>query len=317
MDKATRQLLDLFAAGDKRALARILTYIENDNEQLPDILEALHGMSKGSRIIGITGSPGSGKSTLVDRLITLYRNKQKTIGIIAVDPTSPFTGGALLGDRIRMKRHFLDEGIFIRSTASRRSLGGLAPATYKMTLAMEAFGFDYIILETVGVGQSEVDVVYIADLVCLVLTPSMGDEVQGLKAGIMEIADIFVVNKADLEGTERLITELNSLLEFSESEPKPSIVPTVSTENKGIAELEQAISEFIELLAVSDRLKKRRRERLKKEFHEEIKGLLNAIRVKSLQEDSELAALEASVLNDELSPYTGARRFIKKLGLSS
>ena len=203
-----------------------------------DLLRALFPFSGKSRRIGITGAPGAGKSTLVDCLIGQYRKSSRSVAVVAIDPTSPYTGGAVLGDRVRMQAHHADPGVYIRSMASRGALGGLAPATAGVTLALEAAGRDVILIETVGVGQAEVDVVKLAPLVVVVLTPSMGDDVQTIKAGIMEIADVFVINKADHPGAGRVEEQLRAMISLSDGvEAGPAIVRTVAIEGTGVAEL--------------------------------------------------------------------------------
>ncbi len=227
--------------GDPLALSRALTEVENRGQRANELLRALFPFSGKARRLGVTGAPGAGKSTLVNRLAAHLRNRDRRVAIIAVDPTSPFTGGSILGDRVRMQSHHADAGVFIRSMAARGSLGGLAPATADLMLVLEAAGFDNVIIETVGVGQAEIDVAQLAQVVTLVLTPSMGDDVQALKAGIMEIADIFVINKADLPGADRLQTELEGLLSLTPAEDPPPILRTVGTGGAGIEEWAKAI----------------------------------------------------------------------------
>ena len=224
---------------DHRALGRLLSTIENDHSVAEDIL-AVHYRDLGTaQVIGITGPPGAGKSTLADCIIANLREVGKTVAVVAVDPSSPFTGGAILGDRIRMSAHAEDRGVFIRSMASRGSLGGLAPATFDVVNLLRSVGFDAIIVETVGVGQSEIDVLAVADTVLLTLVPGLGDDVQALKAGIMEIADIFVVNKTDREGKERLLAEIRMILELNRGrfDWTPPVCETVATEHRGIDDL--------------------------------------------------------------------------------
>ncbi|HRZ79200.1 MAG TPA: methylmalonyl Co-A mutase-associated GTPase MeaB [bacterium] len=232
-------------AFDFRSLAKLITKIENDRAGSEELLMDLYKESPETTVIGITGPPGAGKSSLTDRIIAEYRALGKTVGVVAVDPSSPFTGGAILGDRIRMCDHSTDPGVFIRSMGSRGSLGGLAPATIDVLNLMKSAGFDVLIVETVGVGQSEIDVMSIADTVLLVLVPGMGDDVQALKAGIMEIADIFVINKADKDGKERLAAEINMIIQLNRHRLawEPPVVETVATENKGISMLMDRISE--------------------------------------------------------------------------
>ena len=230
---------------DFRSLAKLITKIENNRIGFEDDLMSLYKENSETLTIGITGPPGAGKSSLTDRIIKEYRNLGKTVGVVAVDPSSPFSGGAILGDRIRMSDHASDPGVFIRSMGSRGSLGGLAPATIDVLNLMKSVGFDVLIVETVGVGQSEIDVMSIADTVLLVLVPGLGDDIQALKAGIMEIADIFVVNKADKDGKEKLIAEISMIINLNKHRFLwvPPLVETVATENQGIGRLMDSIAD--------------------------------------------------------------------------
>ena len=230
---------------DFRSLAKLITKIENNRIGFEDDLMSLYKENSETLTIGITGPPGAGKSSLTDRIIKEYRNLGKTVGVVAVDPSSPFSGGAILGDRIRMSDHASDPGVFIRSMGSRGSLGGLAPATIDVLNLMKSVGFDVLIVETVGVGQSEIDVMSIADTVLLVLVPGLGDDIQALKAGIMEIADIFVVNKADKDGKEKLIAEISMIINLTKHRFLwvPPLVETIATENQGIGRLMDSISD--------------------------------------------------------------------------
>ena len=230
---------------DFRSLAKLISKIENNRVGYEDDLMSLYKENSETVTIGITGPPGAGKSSLTDRIIKEYRNLGKTVGVVAVDPSSPFSGGAILGDRIRMSDHASDPGVFIRSMGSRGSLGGLAPATIDVLNLMKSVGFDVLIVETVGVGQSEIDVMSIADTVLLVLVPGLGDDIQALKAGIMEIADIFVVNKADKDGKEKLLAEINMIINLNKHRFLwvPPVVETIATENQGIGRLMDSIAD--------------------------------------------------------------------------
>jgi len=237
--------------GDVRAVARAITAIEDRDPHAEDLLRRVFPHTGNAFAVGITGAPGSGKSTLVDRLAARYRLRGNRVGIIAVDPTSPYTGGAILGDRIRMQAHAGDPGIFIRSMATRGFLGGLARTTGDVALVLDAAGKQYVLIETVGVGQDEVDIVRLADCTIVLLVPGMGDDVQNMKAGLMEIADIFVLNKSDRDGVERLETELEAMLQLAPERDgwKPAILRTVATENTGVEELVSAIADFRERIA--------------------------------------------------------------------
>ena len=246
MTPVSTTLVDRLRSGDARALARAITTVENRAPGWSDLLKALFPFTGKARIIGLTGAPGAGKSTLVDQLARHYRKDNQAVGIIAVDPTSPYTGGAILGDRIRMQDHYGDPGIYIRSMATRGSLGGLASTTVDAATVLDASGRDLIMIETVGVGQDEVDIVRLADVTVVILVPGMGDDVQTIKAGIMEIADIFVVNKSDHEGAERVEREIRSMQSLATRDDRwmPPIVKTVATDGVGIKELAEAIADY-------------------------------------------------------------------------
>lgn len=245
---ASSSLVDRILARDQRAVARAISKIENDGAEINELLKAVFVNAGRGLTVGITGSPGAGKSSLVDKLAMHYRQLDKRVGIIAVDPSSPFSGGAILGDRIRMQALANDPNVFIRSMATRGNLGGLARATIDAVAVLDAAGYDRILVETVGVGQDEVDIVKAADVSIVVLVPGMGDDIQAIKAGIMEIGDIFVINKAEREGVERTERELIALLEMSERADgwHPPVIRTVATQNKGIAEFGQAIESYAE-----------------------------------------------------------------------
>src|SRR5215472_1693558 len=246
--------------GDVRALARAISAIEDSRPEAQPLLKALFPFSGRAQVIGLTGAPGSGKSTLVDQLAREYRKQERTVGIIAVDPTSPYTGGAILGDRIRMQAHHADTGIYIRSMATRGFLGGLARTTTDVATLLDASGKDLVLIETVGVGQDEVDIVRLADITVVILVPGMGDDVQSIKAGIMEIADIFVINKSDREGADRVEREIRALQSLAVRSDgwTPPIVKTVASEGKGIEELSATVADYEHYLQKENRALRKR-----------------------------------------------------------
>lgn len=271
-------IADNILGGDARSLARAATWIENRRPEAEALLRELFPRTGRAMIVGITGSPGAGKSTLADQLTRVLRAEGKTVGVIAVDPSSPYTGGAILGDRIRMQQHHADSGVFIRSMATRGWLGGLAAATTEMTMLLDAAGLDVVLVETVGVGQDEVEIARLADVTLVVMVPGMGDDVQAIKAGIMEIADVFVINKADQPGAEKLERELKSYLTLSHRPDgwSPKIVKTVASDGQGIEEMLAAAREYHDRGASRSRaadiwkirLREMLRERLLERFEE-------------------------------------------------
>src|ERR1051325_7100919 len=260
-------------AGKYRALARAISLVEREDREVERLLATIYAATGKARIIGVTGSPGSGKSTLVAALAKFYRAQQKRVGIVAVDPTSPFSGGAILGDRIRMADLYTDRGVFIRSMATRGFLGGLAKATNDVVDLLDASGFDVILVETVGVGQDEVEVIRTVQTNMVVLVPGMGDDIQAIKAGIMEIGDIFVVNKADRPGADKTVTEVTMMMSLVEEHGDwvPPIVKTVASQQKGIDELDAAITKHYEHIAASGELDRRNRERVRIRIETQLK----------------------------------------------
>ena len=313
------QWVEQVRAGDVRAVSRAMTEIENRTGDAENLMRQLFPHTGNSYCIGITGAPGTGKSTLVDRMAAYYRAQKQTVGVIAVDPSSPFTGGAILGDRIRMQGHASDSGVFIRSMATRGSLGGLSQATSDAALLLDAAGKKYVLVETVGVGQGEVEIVRLADCTVVVLVPGMGDDVQNLKAGLMEIADVFVLNKADREGADRFEQQLRAILQLVPERNgwKPPIVLTVATENKGIDELSRQIERFRAHFHGKS-------ERHTKEIALWRERLLNLLRerlvrqvVNKLATDGTLESLAAEVAERKRDPYSAVNEMLERAGLGN
>ena len=307
--------IDLLRAGDTRALSRAISTVENRSPGWSALLKALFPHSGQARVIGLTGAPGAGKSTLVDHLARLYRKQDRTVGIIAVDPTSPYTGGAILGDRIRMQDHFSDPGIYIRSMATRGSLGGLARTTADVTTVLDASGRDVILIETVGVGQDEVDIVRLADITVVILVPGMGDDVQTIKAGIMEIADIFVINKSDREGAERVEREIRALQSLAVRQDgwTPPIVKTVASEGTGVPELAAAVAGYEAYLQKENLALKKSVENWQERL---VEMLRDAMLEKARQHlgNGNVARLAEEVAAHKRDPYTLVEEIASELG---
>jgi LAO/AO transport system kinase len=298
-------LISQLRSGDPRALARAISIVENHSSGWVELLKGLFPHTGKARTIGLTGAPGAGKSTLVDQLAKHYREQKHTIGIIAVDPTSPYTGGAILGDRIRMQQHFSDPGIYIRSMATRGSLGGLARTTADVALVLDAAGRDLILIETVGVGQDEIDIVRLADVTVVILVPGMGDDVQTIKAGIMEIADIFVINKVDHDGAERVEREIRAMqsLAMRGDQWTPPIVKMVATDGRGIQELAGVIAAYESHQAKQRLISQRRVQNWEVRLLEMLRGTLLQ-QAKAAMADGELSRLAAQVAEHKRDPYS-------------
>ncbi len=317
MEMTLESLIQSALSGDKKAIARLITLVENDEEKAREIIRRIYPHTGKAYVVGITGPPGSGKSTLLDKLIKLARDEGHKVGVIAIDPTSPFTGGALLGDRLRMQRHSTDPGVFIRSMATRGSLGGLAKATNDAVKVLDASGYDLIFVETVGVGQIEVDIVKTADTVVLVTVPGLGDEVQAIKAGLMEVADIFAINKADREGVEMVYLELKMALEFERDKWKklgwePPIVETTAFTLKGVRPLWEAIKAHRKHMEESGRLRERRAFRAREEVKTIIASTI-ASKVEERLAKGEAKELIEEVVERKLDPYSASQIVMEKL----
>ena len=308
--------------GEVRALSRAISAVEDHTPESTELLKGLFPFSGQALLLGITGSPGAGKSTLVDQIAHAYRKQEKTIGIVAVDPTSPFSGGAILGDRIRMGSHHADRGIFIRSMATRGSLGGLASTTADVATVMDASGRDVVMIETVGVGQDEVDIVRLADVTIVVLVPGMGDDVQTIKAGIMEIADIFVINKSDRDGAERVEREIRAMQAITPARSggglkddwTPPIVKTVASSGSGIDELVATIAKYHNYLEQSDRVLARRIENWRKRIAEMLRDALFQRVLSHYMSESEALRYATEFAEHKRDPYSLVEKFVARLG---
>jgi len=294
-------------SGDTRAVARAISIVELEGSESGRLIGLLHAHTGRARIVGVTGPPGVGKSCLVDRLTRLWRDAQLKVAVLAVDPTSPFTGGALLGDRIRMNRHTLDPGVFFRSMATRGHLGGLAPTTHDAVSILDAAGFDIVVIETVGVGQGEVDISRTAHMSVVVVAPGAGDDVQAIKAGVMEIADLFVVNKSDRDGADRTASEIESMLALGSSKPSlelPAVIKTSVVNGDGIDKLEVALSDLVKRVGIDDaRARARARARIEEILRRKV-GI-------ALAEETVLEEVLDRIVSREVDPYTAAESLAK------
>jgi len=312
------ELIERLLTGDRRAIARLITIIENDGAEAQEALATLYPHTGRAHIVGVTGAPGTGKSTLVNELAKVYRQRDRTVGIIAVDPSSPFSGGALLGDRIRMRDLSGDPGIFIRSMATRGTLGGLARTTAHAINVLDAAGYQTILVETVGAGQAEVDIAKAAHTTIVVEAPGLGDEIQAFKAGITEIADIFVVNKADREGADRAVMALQMILDLDHSSHlssqapgwRPPICKTIALHGEGVGAVVEAVGEHAAYLRKSGNLQRRERDRVERELRSIITQEMSSSFFERLDE-AQFDSLVDSIIRREMDPYSAAVLLLK------
>ena len=302
--------------GNIRAAARLMRDIDDGRPQAIDEIKMLYPHTGNAYIIGITGPPGAGKSTLVDQLIASFRKRGKKVGVVAIDPTSPFTGGAILGDRIRMNRHSCDEGVFIRSLATRGALGGLSRSTSDIALVMDALGMDIVIIETVGVGQDEVDIVKEAHTTCVVMVPGLGDDIQAIKAGILEIGDIFVVNKADRDGADRTARELSTMLEMRhaiEGNWNPKVMKTEAQRGTGIDELTDEILAHRDFFLASGTINDFLRERNQRHFMDVLRDTLFKKALSFIAKTDSLGMVMANMNDLLIDPYSAVEAIVSKM----
>ncbi|MFW6147171.1 MAG: methylmalonyl Co-A mutase-associated GTPase MeaB [Thermodesulfobacteriota bacterium] len=323
MKNNTSEIVQKIISGDIRATAKLIRDIDDKVPEVREVLKDLYPSTGKAYVIGITGAPGVGKSTLVDQMVTHLRTAGKTVGVLAVDPTSPFSGGAILGDRIRMQRHSMDEGVFIRSMATRGYFGGLTQSTRSAIDVLDAMGKDYILVETVGVGQDEIDIVQSAHTTIIMLVPGMGDDIQALKAGILEVGDLFVVNKADREGADRTINDLRLMIEMDENRYragwKPPIVTTQAVFNQGIQEVLEQIEKHRAFLSSSpERQTTLKYEKAKNDLTEMIKDRIITDVLADLVSSGEFEKAIRSIMERRVDPYTACDTILSnrlKLGM--
>jgi LAO/AO transport system kinase len=309
------ELVERVLRGERRALARLLSRVEDGSEErLRTVVKLLHPHTGTAQLVGITGSPGVGKSTLTSALVGVLRGAGRTVAVLAVDPSSPFSGGALLGDRVRMQDHALDDGVFIRSMASRGHLGGLSWATPQALLVLDAAGFDVVIIETVGVGQAEVEIASTADTTIVAVAPGMGDAVQAAKAGILEVADVFCVNKADREGADRAVRELRDMQHLAPDQADwvAPICKTVASTGEGVGELAEAVERHRAWLAEGGHLERRKVERARVQLRELALGVVRR-RFAGLDDGEAVEQLAEQVARRELDPYTAADELVTRI----
>ena len=307
------EIAERLLAGEQRALSRLITLLERGDPAAAEAMKAVDRNTGGAYTVGITGPPGAGKSTIADQLTQLVRSTGSTVGIIAVDPTSPFSGGAILGDRIRMQRHYLDSGVYIRSVATRGQSGGLPRIVKSMARALDAAGTDLILVETVGVGQTELGIISVADTVLVAMNPESGDAIQTLKAGVMEIADIFLVNKADRDGANQMATAITGMLHMALTSPRwsPPVLLTTAHTGEGIEDLWEKIQDHREFQTTSGELEKRRGRQRKQEFLEAVEETLAQRLRNKVENDPDLNATLEKVAAKETDPYSAALEYLE------